>query len=68
MEALHPALGNHPHLPECYDFRNGKMWPNQRPGLGVTLDTKPLKLAAEITEPARPIPMLRRPDGSYTNW
>jgi galactonate dehydratase len=68
MEALHPALGKHPHLPECYDFRDGKMWPNQRPGLGVTLDTKPLQLAAEITEPTRPIPILRRPDGSYTNW
>jgi L-alanine-DL-glutamate epimerase-like enolase superfamily enzyme len=56
------------HLPECYDFRNGKMWPNRRPGLGVTLDPKPLHLAAEITERQRPIPSLRRPDGSITNW
>jgi hypothetical protein len=60
-----PAI---PHLPECYDFRNGKMWPNRRPGLGVTLDTKPLKLMAEVTEHAQPIPLLRRPDGSITNW
>jgi len=57
-----------PHLPECYDFRNGKMWPNRRPGLGVTLDTKPLKLVAEFTEPSRPIPLFHRPDGSITNW
>jgi L-alanine-DL-glutamate epimerase-like enolase superfamily enzyme len=57
-----------PHLPECYDFRNGKMWPNRRPGLGVTLDTKRLKLVTEITERSRPIPMFHRPDGSITNW
>jgi L-alanine-DL-glutamate epimerase-like enolase superfamily enzyme len=56
------------YLPECYDFRNGKLWPNRRPGLGVTLDTKPLKMVAEITEAKRPIPMLHRPDGSITNW
>ena len=58
----------HPHLPEKYDFRNGKLWPNRRPGLGVTLDPKPLELQAEITERSRPIPMLERPDGSFTNW
>lgn len=57
-----------PHLPECYDFRKGKMWPNRRPGLGVTLDTRPLKLVAEFTEPSRPIPIFHRPDGSITNW
>ena len=57
-----------PHLPECYDFRKGKMWPNRRPGLGVTLDTKPLKLVAEFTEHSRPIPIFHRPDGSITNW
>ena len=57
-----------PHLPECYDFRNGKLWPNRRPGLGVTLDTKPLQLAAEITERKRTNPMFQRPDGSITNW
>lgn len=55
-------------LPECYDFRNGKMWPNRRPGLGVTLDPKPLKLVAEFTEPSRPIPPPHRPHGSITNW
>ncbi len=57
-----------PHLPESYDFRDGKLWPNRRSGLGVTLDTKPLKLAAEITERSRPIPLFERPDGSITNW
>jgi L-alanine-DL-glutamate epimerase-like enolase superfamily enzyme len=68
MEMLGEGPGTIPHLPECYEFRNGKMWPNRRPGLGVTLDTQPLHLAAEITERKRPIPMLYRPDGSITNW
>jgi L-alanine-DL-glutamate epimerase-like enolase superfamily enzyme len=68
MEILGDGSRREPHLPECYDFRNGKMWPNRRPGLGVTLDAKPLQLVAEITERSRPIPMLHRPDGSVTNW
>lgn len=68
MEMSHGNLREYPHLPENYDFRNGKMWPNQRPGLGVTLDVRPLELAAEITERDRPIPLFHRPDGSYTNW
>jgi len=68
MEMTGEGKPDYPHLPECYDFRDGKMWPNRRPGLGVTLDTSPLQLAAEITERLRPIPMLHRPDGSITNW
>ena len=68
MEMTGEGRHEYPHLPECYDFRNGKMWPNRRPGLGVTVDTKTLQLAAEITEMKRPIPMLHRPDGSITNW
>lgn len=68
MEMLGDGSSAYAHLPECYDFRQGKMWPNRRPGLGVTLDTKPLQLAAEITERSRPIPMFQRPDGSITNW
>jgi len=68
MEMTGEGKPDYPHLPECYDFRDGKMWPNRRPGLGVTLDTSPLQLAAEITERLRPIPMFHRPDGSITNW
>lgn len=68
MEMLGDGSSAYPHLPEHYDFRQGKMWPNRRPGLGVTLDTKPLQLAAEITERSRPVPMFQRPDGSITNW
>ena len=68
MEMLGDGTATFPHLPEAYDFRNGKMWPNRRPGLGVTLDPKPLELASEITVRRRPVPMLERPDGSITNW
>jgi galactonate dehydratase len=68
MEMLGEGHREYAHLPECYDFRDGKLWPNRRPGLGVTLDAKPLQLVAEVTEAKRPIPMLRRPDGSITNW
>ncbi len=57
-----------PHLPKHYDFHNGKMWPNERSGLGVEIDAKRLKLAAEITERSQPIRTFNRPDGSLTNW
>jgi hypothetical protein len=30
------------YLPEYVDFKAGKLYPNDRPGLGVTLDPKPL--------------------------
>lgn len=68
MEMLGTGIHHYEHLPEFYDFRNGNLWPNRRPGLGVELDTKPLQLAAEITDLSRPTPMLHRPDGSITNW
>lgn len=57
-----------PHLPECYDFRKGKLWPNRRPGLGVTFDTSRAQLMLEVTEKRATTPTLRRPDGSFTNW
>ena len=68
MEMLGAGGAKEPHLPASYDFKNGKMWPNRRPGLGVELDTKPLELVAEVTEHFRPIPIYHRPDGSLTNW
>lgn len=68
MEVTGDGGMNIPHLPECFDFREGKMWPNTRPGLGVTLRPESLTLQAEITEALRPVPLLFRPDGSLTNW
>jgi galactonate dehydratase len=57
-----------PHLPVCLDFKNGKLYPNDRPGLGVELDMKQLKLVTEITQPITNRQTYFRPDGSITNW
>ncbi len=58
-----------PHLPVCLDFKNGKLYPNDRPGLGVELDMKQLKLITEITQPVtNRAQVYYRPDGSITNW
>jgi galactonate dehydratase len=55
------------YLPECLDFKNGKAYTNQRPGLGVTADMKRLTQIGEVTEPGRRN-VFRRPDGSLTHW
>jgi L-alanine-DL-glutamate epimerase-like enolase superfamily enzyme len=57
-----------PYLPKYYDFRNGKMWPNERPGLGVEFDASKLRMFFEVTRYAQKIQIYRRPDGSFTNW
>jgi L-alanine-DL-glutamate epimerase-like enolase superfamily enzyme len=57
-----------PHLPEWADFKDGKVRPNKRPGLGVTLDKKRLKPVAEVTKAGPPRTTYTRPDGSITNW
>jgi L-alanine-DL-glutamate epimerase-like enolase superfamily enzyme len=58
-----------PHLPVCLDFKNGKLYPNDRPGLGVELDMKQLTLVTEITQPVTARAQTYfRPDGSITNW
>lgn len=55
------------YLPECLDFKNGKAYRNQRPGLGVTADFKRLKQIGEVTAPGRRNVFVR-PDGSLTHW
>jgi len=58
-----------PHLPVCLDFKEGKLYPNERPGLGVELDMKQLAQIAEITQPVTARAQTYfRPDGSITNW
>jgi L-alanine-DL-glutamate epimerase-like enolase superfamily enzyme len=56
------------YLPKSFDFKDGKLWPNSRPGLGVEFDDKALKLTAEWTKGNKPVKILQRPDGSLTNW
>ena len=55
------------YLPELLEFKNGKMYPNDRPGLGVTLDVKGVKQVAEVTQPGTSR-IYNRPDGSLTHW
>ena len=68
MEILGAEPRPEPHLPQHMDFRNGKLWPNDRPGLGVEFDPKRATLVAEFTQHVQPVPLYRRPDGSITNW
>jgi len=56
-----------PYMPEFLECRNGKVWPNERPGLGVSVDEKALTPIAQITEGAAGVTH-RRPDGSLTHW
>jgi len=57
------------HLPVCLDFKEGKLYPNERPGLGVELDMTQLTQIAEITQPVTARAQTYfRPDGSITNW
>ena len=55
------------YLPECLEFKNGKAYTNQRPGLGATLEMKLLTQIGEVTQPGRRN-VFRRPDGSLTHW
>jgi galactonate dehydratase len=58
-----------PHLPVCLDFKEGKLYPNERPGLGVELDMKQLTQITEVTQPVTARAQTYfRPDGSITNW
>jgi L-alanine-DL-glutamate epimerase-like enolase superfamily enzyme len=55
------------YLPECLDWKEGKAYANDRPGLGATLDVRRLKQIGEVTQPGRQN-FYRRPDGSLTHW
>jgi len=68
MEMTGDRPRERPDLPECVDFRNGKLWLNTRPGIGVTFDPARARIVAEITVPATDVRGYERPDGSYTNW
>lgn len=56
------------HLLQGCTFRDGKLWPEAYPGLGVVFEPAGADLVSEISEHNAPIPTYRRPDGSFTNW
>lgn len=56
------------YLPKAFDFKDGKIWPNTRPGRGVEFDSSKVKPLAGIDKFAQPIPLYRRPGGSIANW
>lgn len=68
MEMLGDGSRAWPHLPKVYDFKDGKLWPNDRPGLGVELDVSKLTLLGEYDAYRAGMLLNHRPDGSYTNW
>jgi galactonate dehydratase len=55
------------YLPEFLTFKAGKLFPNERPGLGVTVDFNALTQLAEFDQP-RTSNVYKRPDGSLTHW
>jgi galactonate dehydratase len=51
------------------DFRNGKLYLNPGPGLGVKFDPKKATFIMEITNNTKnPHPFLQSPDGAIHNW
>jgi galactonate dehydratase len=63
-----PETGQVSHLKEFVTFRDGKLFANGRPGLGVALNMDRLKLISEVTQANTDRQTYRRPDGSQTNW
>jgi galactonate dehydratase len=72
VPAVQEVVGKGPVLPSYLqvgaEFRDGKLWPTTYPGLGVEFDPAGAQLICEVTERLAPVPLFRRPDGSYTNW
>jgi galactonate dehydratase len=68
MEILGDGSRTWPHLPKVYDFKDGKMWPNERPGLGVEVDLSKLTKIGEYNTYRAGMLLNHRPDGSYTQW
>jgi L-alanine-DL-glutamate epimerase-like enolase superfamily enzyme len=58
-----------PYLPVFCDYKEGKLYPNDRPGLGVELDMSKLTQIMEVTKyDTNRAQLYYRPDGSITNW
>jgi len=66
--------GGEPERPPYFNedyllFKNGKLYLNPAPGLGVKFDRKKATFVMEITAKTKfPHPVLRSPDGAIHNW
>ena len=56
------------YLPEALDFKQGKLYTNDRPGLGVEVDVSKLTKIGEYNTYRAGMLLNVRPDGSFTNW
>ena len=55
------------HIQQGLDFKAGKCWPNDRAGLGVTLEMSQMTMIGEVTAPGNKLFYYRK-DGSLTHW
>ena len=54
---------------DMLDFRNGKLYLNPNPGLGVKFNSKKAKFLIEVDKNTKyPHPYLKSPDGAIHNW
>lgn len=66
--------GGEPEKPAYFNedyavFKNGKLYLNPAPGLGVKFDRKKADFVMEVTAKTKfPHPVLRSPDGAIHNW
>ncbi len=66
--------GGEPERPPYFNedfinFKNGKLYLNDAPGLGVKFDPKKATFVMEVKEKTKfPHPVLKAPDGSIHNW
>lgn len=66
--------GGQPEMPAYFNedyllFKNGKLYLNPAPGLGVKFDPKKATFVMEVTAKTKfPHPVLRSPDGAIHNW
>jgi galactonate dehydratase len=64
-EVERPAYFNEDYI----DFKQGKLYLNPSPGLGVQFDPKKADFVMEVTEKTKfPHPILYSPDGAVHNW
>lgn len=56
------------YLNEFLTFKEGKLYTNDRPGLGVSVNMDRLKLVGTIDKPGPNRPTYYRPDGSQFTW